>query len=258
MVKEKISAVLNTYNASRHLKEVLESLREFDEIVVCDMESTDDTLLIASSYGCKIVTFPKGDVSICEPARDLAIHSAENEWVLVVDADELVPTALREYLYQRIARPDCPDGLYVPRVNKFLGEYVWHASPDYQLRFFRKDKTVWPPVIHCTPKIDGTVKKIPANIKDVHLLHLDDAPIAARIIKMNVYTDYELPKRRYKHYGALSMLWRPVWFFIRCYLLQGGILDGRRGITRSYMAAMYQMTQMVKIYESNIRKSDRI
>ena len=54
-----ISVVINTYNAAKHLKEVLESVKGFDEIVVCDMESTDNTLEIAREYNCKIVTFEK-------------------------------------------------------------------------------------------------------------------------------------------------------------------------------------------------------
>ena len=65
MSNNKISVVINTYNASQHLARVLETVKDFDEIVICDMESTDDTCKIAESYGCKIVVFPKGDCKIC-------------------------------------------------------------------------------------------------------------------------------------------------------------------------------------------------
>ena len=58
--KNKISVVINTYNAEQHLEEVLESVKDFDEILICDMESTDHTLEIAQRYGCRIVKFPKG------------------------------------------------------------------------------------------------------------------------------------------------------------------------------------------------------
>ena len=95
-----ISIVINTYNAERHLAKVLESVKDFDEVVICDMESTDGTLSIAKSYGCKIVTFPKQNHTIVEPARNFAIQSATHPWVLVVDAYEIVPKALRDYLYR--------------------------------------------------------------------------------------------------------------------------------------------------------------
>lgn len=113
-LENKISVVINTYQAELHLAKVLESVKTFDEVVVCDMESTDNTLKIAEQYGCKIVVFPKRDYNICEPARNFAIQSATSPWVLVVDADEIVPPSLRDYLYRRIAEPDCPQGLYIP------------------------------------------------------------------------------------------------------------------------------------------------
>ena len=99
MYENKISVVINTYNEENSLGEILEYLKGFDEILVCDMESTDNTVKIAEEFGCRVVTFPKGNYNIAEPARDFAIHSAKYPWVLVVDADEIIPSALKDYLY---------------------------------------------------------------------------------------------------------------------------------------------------------------
>ena len=143
MGMKKISVVLNTYNAELHLERVLNSVAGFDEVVVCDMESMDSTMEIARRCGCRVVTFPKGEHKICEPARDFAIHSASNDWVLVVDADELVPDTLRDYLYDRISSGAFDGALAVPRINLFMGEEFEERS-DYQIRFFRKDRTTWP------------------------------------------------------------------------------------------------------------------
>lgn len=250
-VEGKISAVINTYNAEEHLEQVLESLKNFDEIVVCDMESTDSTLAIAARYGCKIVTFPKKNFNICEPARDFAIHSASNPWVLVVDADEIVPDGLREFLYKGI-RSGFEDAYLVPRINRLLGAEVT-GTLDYQLRFFRHDKAYWPPVIHARPEIDGEIHKIPPH-RELSLIHLDDPTLASRFHKFNVYSDYEVGKRKGKSYGAVKMLFRPVWFFIKSYLFGGGIKDGKRGIVSSYMAAVYQVMLLSKLYEEKISK----
>lgn len=95
MTNQKISVVINTYNASKYLARVLDAVKNFDEIVVCDMESTDDTIDIAREHGCKIVTFPKANHKSAEPARTFAIQSATSDWVLVVDADEVVSESLR-------------------------------------------------------------------------------------------------------------------------------------------------------------------
>ena len=93
----KISVVIQTYNSEQFLERVLNSVKEFDEIVVCDMYSTDRTIEIARKFDCKIVYHKKTD--FCEPARNFAIHSATYDWVLVVDSDEIVPADLKDYLY---------------------------------------------------------------------------------------------------------------------------------------------------------------
>lgn len=250
---EKISVVINTYNAERYLRPVLDEAKEFDEVVVCDMESTDATVAIAQGYGCRVVTFPKGDISICEPARNFAIQSAKYEWVLVVDADEVPTAELRAYLYERIRRGDCPDALRVPRRNKFLGRFM-HSASDYQTRFLRKSKVDWPPIIHCRPIVHGTIERIPNNIKGVHLLHLDDAPIASRISKMNVYSDYEVPKRMDKRYSLAALVYRPMWFFVKGFFFQGGWRDGKRGLVQALMASVYQITLLSKLMERKWEK----
>ncbi len=253
MNSNKISAVINTYNAERYLPQVLDALKDFDEIVVCDMESTDNTLSISQSYGCHIVTFPKGNISICEPARNFAIQAATHEWVLVVDADEVVTPQLRDYLYEYISRSDAADALRLPRRNMFLGRYI-HSSPDYQTRFFRKNKVDWPPIIHCRPIVDGITEDVPASDTALWLLHLDDAPLSDRYAKLNTYSNNEVPKRLTKNYGVASLLFRPLWFFIRCYFIQGGWRDGRRGILRALSSSVYQIMLLSKLMEHKLGK----
>ncbi len=251
--KAKISVVINTYNAEKDLHRVLESVKDFDEVVVCDMESTDKTVAIASEMGCKVVTFPKGTLSICEPARNFAIQSASNEWVLVVDADEIVTAELRDYLYQRVEGGDCPDGLFVPRHNMFLGKII-RSSNDYQLRMLRRDKVDWPPVIHRRPQVDGNVEYIRTKNKNVCLYHLYDANIQKRVEKINQYTNYEISKRMTKRYGVCTILFRPLWFFLRCLFMQGSVMEGKRGIIKAHMAALYEIIMISKIAENNIRE----
>src|SRR5574344_2685380 len=158
-----ISVVINTYNAEAHLARVLESVKDFDEILICDMESTDSTLDIASQYGCRIISFPKGDITIVEPARQFAIDAATYPWILVVDADELVTPSLRDFLYKTIDRNDAPAGVSIPRKNYFMGRFMHCHYPDYLLRFFRKEGTTWPPYVHTFPIIKGRLDKIPRS-----------------------------------------------------------------------------------------------
>jgi glycosyltransferase involved in cell wall biosynthesis len=253
--KQQISAVVNTYNAEQFLDEVLQSLGGFDEIVVCDMESTDRTCEIARNHGCRIVTFPKEGHTIVEPARDFAIHQARCEWVFVVDADELAPPQLHDYLYRRIASPDCPAGLFVPRRNKFMAQYDEGPVGDYQLRFFKREGTTWPAIIHATPVIHGPVEKIPNNLEGVVLMHLPAETLHDRIEKLNRYTDNEVEKKAGKNYGAGALLYRPMWRFLRSYLLQGGFRLGVRGFIRAVLDGAYQFFTVAKLIEHRMKKN---
>lgn len=252
-MRDGISVVINTYNAERHLAEVLESVRDFDEVVVCDMESTDSTLAIAREYGCRIVTFPKGEHKSAEPARTFAIQSAFSYWVLVVDADEIIPRELREYLYRRIKEADCPAGLYISRHNKFMGKYSCDWSHDYQLRFFRREGTVWPPYVHTFPEVHGRVERAPARYE---MMHLADETVRQWVSKMNEYTDNEVLKKADRNFGTGALLGRPLWRFFRSYFIKGGFLMGRRGLINSLQTAIYQMILVSKIMEERIRKDN--
>ena len=248
----KISVVINTYNAEEHLRQCLEAVKDFDETVVCDMESTDSTVEIALEYGCKIVTFPKANHKSAEPARTFAIQSASSEWVLVVDADEIVTPALRDYLYQRIQTSDCPEGLYIVRHNKVLGTYSRDWSHDYQLRFFVRDGTTWPPYVHTFPVVQGRVERAPAKYQ---LRHLADETMRQWVAKMNEYTDNEVEKKSERGFGIGALLWRPVWRFFCSYVLKGGFRNGRRGLLQALQWAMYQQVLVSKIMELRLRQN---
>ena len=248
-IDSRISAVVNTYNAEKHLDKVLSALEGFDEIVVCDMESTDSTRDIAMRYGARIVTFPKTNHHSAEPARTFAIQSAANPWVLVVDADEIVTPELLSYLYDRISDPECPAGLYIPRKNYMGGIFMRSSYPDAQLRFFKRDGTVWPPYVHTFPTVDGPVEKIPAARQDLALVHLAST-VFGTVDKLNHYTENELEKRKGRLHPTLcNMIVVPAFHFFRKYVIQGGFRYGRAGLIEAVQKGYYKFLMLAKAYE---------
>ena len=251
---EGISVVINTYNAEKHLARVLDSVSGFDEVVICDMESTDATVEIAHSRGCRVVTFPKGDCVSAEPARTFAIQSAAFKWVLMVDADELVTPALRDYLYALIKTADCPQGLWLPRRNFFMGRLMHSNYPDYVLRFFVRDGTTWPPYVHTFPEVKGRVDKIPARRTDLALVHIANDTVRSIMAKTNLYTDNEVEKKAARRYGIGALLWRPLFRFFKSYVLKGGFRDGREGFICACYEGLYQFVMVSKIMERRLRR----
>ena len=251
--RSKISVVINTYNAARFLREVLESVKDFDEVLICDMESTDTTLDIAREYGCKIVTFPKADHKSAEPARTFAIQSAACHWVLVVDADEIVTPQLRACLYHHIQQENAAEGLYIPRLNKFMGKTMACAYPDYQLRFFIREGTEWPPYVHTFPRVNGRLDYLPKGQKELAFVHLANDTIHTIMEKDNRYSDNDVEKKAHKNYGAVALLWRPFWRFFKCYVLEGGWRDGVHGLIYAGLKGVYQFELVAKIIEKRVK-----
>ncbi|MCM1311630.1 MAG: glycosyltransferase family 2 protein [Bacteroides sp.] len=246
---QKITVIIHTCNAEKYLEQVLKHLVGFDELLVCDMESTDNTLPICREYGCRIITFPKGSHTIVEPARDFAIHQATNPWILEVDADEIVTEELRSYLYKLTESPNCPDGLYIPRKNFFMGRFMHANYPNHILRFFHRDKTCWPPYIHSAPEINGRVEYIPRFRTELAFIHLADESVSERIRKIDVYTDNELIRRSDKKYGMAAFLYRPLHRFCKYYFQKGGFRDGIPGIICALFNAYYQIVMLAKYHE---------
>lgn len=257
-MENKISVVINTYNAEKFLVRVLESVKDFDEIVVCDMESTDSTIEISKRYGAKIVVFPRGKYNIVEHARQTAIDAATYDWVLVLDADEVVPATLFSHLYKLINKEGGADAdaYYIPLRNYFLGRFMRCHYPNHILRFFRRDKAYWPPIIHAKPEIKGKVARIPAK-KELSMEHLANDSVQIILEKTNRYTDNELPKKGIHKYGLLSLLYRPFWRFFKLYIMKGAILDGKAGFMKALLEGNYQFALIMKMVEAQILEKNK-
>ncbi|MGL4519989.1 MAG: glycosyltransferase family 2 protein [Phocaeicola sp.] len=250
----KISVVINTYNAEKYLAQVLDSVKLFDEVIICDMESTDKTLSVAQEYGCKCVTFLKGTCRIVEPARQFAIDQATNPWVLVVDADEVVTAELREYLYQQIERENPPAGIRIPRKNYFMGRFMHCHYPDLLLRFFQKEGTTWPPIIHVSPIVKGTIIAIPKEREELAFIHLANDGVGDILRKTDAYTEYELSKKK-STLGIGALLGRPLFRFLKSYFIKQGFRDGREGFIRASLESFYQFVLVAKIIEKRTKSS---
>ncbi len=246
--RPKISAVVHTYNASRHLGRVLEALKVFDETLVLDMESTDDTVAIAESHGARVIVKERGEHRIPEAYRDFAIHSAKHDWVIVVDADEIVPPALARFLYAEIERDPSPRAYLIPIKNYFMGRWMKAYYPDFILRFFNRVGAHWPYQIHSRPEHKGPVVKIPASRTDLAYIHLANETVNETIAKMNSYTDREAD-RRAPSYRWWNFLYQPGYRFFKSYILKGGFRNGMPGFIHAVHDGIYRFYALAKIAE---------
>ncbi len=249
--KIKITALVQTYNAEYMLAEVLESLKDFDELLVCDMHSTDSTLKICKEYGARVVFHEH--THIVEPARNFAIQSAANEWVLVVDADEIITAELRAYLYD-FAQKNNDSNVGAAKIaclEFFMGSPIRATYPNYVTRFVKKSKTDWPPYIHVKPVIDGETIYLPSRNRKLALQHYSNPSIAYKLDKMNRYTSKEVEKKmgKWKYRNLVTTTISAAYRFFKSYIIKGGILDGKAGYAYSLLEFQYKFVVLFKIWE---------
>ncbi|HEX8422020.1 MAG TPA: glycosyltransferase family 2 protein, partial [Pyrinomonadaceae bacterium] len=154
----KVSVVVNTKNEEQSLDRCLRSVAWADEIIVLDMNSDDETVAIARRHTDKVFSCP--DFGYVEPARNLAISHATGDWVLVLDADEIVPPRLAANIRKIIAESEDYALVAIPRRN-YIGDYAIRNSgwgADHQPRLFRQGRVRWTDAIHTWPQIDGEVR----------------------------------------------------------------------------------------------------
>ncbi|MCM1153511.1 MAG: glycosyltransferase family 2 protein [Muribaculum sp.] len=248
-----ISVIINTYNSSGTIRKAIESARGFNEIVVCDMESEDNTVDIAMQEGCKVVVFPRGNYRTPEPSRNFAIHSASSKWVLIINADEIIPTELRDYLYDFIKDPQGVSVLYIPRMNFVVNIWKRSSYPDYQLRFFDRSAVYWPEREGALPKVEGKIRKIPATRKDLALRHLAPS-ISTFLDNLNTQTDICAQNERNRMVTLGRLMLSPLGVFMRVYLLRGAWRYGAAGFISAYNDSVHRYFHLAKVYESEIKK----
>lgn len=248
-----VSVVINTYNAAQHLKEVLEAVADLDEILICDMYSTDETISIAQSFGARCIFHEK--LPYVEPARNFAIQSAANEWVLLLDADEVVPVALKKFLLSMRLAEEKYSCIAIPRKNYFMGRFMRAAYPDYVYRFFKKECVYWPEFVHSAPTIQGKVFKIESSKSDLALEHLADDSVQTVLQKNNVYTTAEVNRRANQSVSFFNIVFSPLSWFFKFYILKKGFLDGTEGFIFAKLKAQYKFNTLSKISEARKRRT---
>lgn len=249
-----ITVIINTLNAEEHLQKVIDRLKMFDCIMVVDMKSSDRTVEIAKSNGCRVLTVePCGYV---EPARDFAMRNAQTDWVLFVDADELFPEALCSRLIEIAANPGAVRGVGIARKNMLLDGWNRVTYPDYQIRMLHRDSSEWPPYIHCKPKVDGEILLLPQDRTDLAMIHIAQ-PISAVMERLNRYTTAEVDRRRGEKVNLWKLMVKPWFRFFRSYILKGGILRGVSGYFSAKNDANYKFYTYIKLYEDQLKEQSK-
>ena len=249
MSRAKVSAVLITRNEERNIGRCLESLKWADEIVVVDGESTDRTCEIAMSYGAKVVEHKfEGDFGL---ERNIGNENATCDWILAMDADEVMPDKARAEIENILRNGSEYDAYNVPRLQYFLGKPLMHGGRYHSIvNFFKKGKVRFEGKVHHLVLVDGKTGEFPHPIE-----HYPFNTVSEFVQKHDRYTRYEAEEMFGKFKDAklkevkYNLTIKPLKLFFKSYFKKKGKKDGIIGLIVSILFSWSHFLRWAKYWE---------
>lgn len=245
MKKVSLSVVLATFNEEENLPRCLESVKDLaDEIVIVDGTSKDKTVEIAKKYGSKItVTSNPPNFHI---NKQKAIDKATGEWILQLDADEVVSKELGEEIKKLLGKEGLENGYWIPRKNYFLGRFLMKGGqyPDYTVRLYRNGKGKLPQKdVHEQAVIEGKVGYTKEAL--LHYPYKDFASYYAKWMRYNrlfaTQIGEDFKRKDFFTKIILSvgyLLAKPAHWMLTAYGRHKGFMDGWQGFVFALFSAL--------------------
>ena len=241
-----LSVVLCVHNEEHVLEACLERLAFADEIVVLLDRCTDRSPDIARRYAHRLIA---GEFPLEGPRRAAAVAAAKGDWILEVDADEIVPPTLEAELRALVDSAPAADYFQVP-IDNYVGDhlirYGWGGSfgTTSVARLFRRGVKSWGlEHVHPTVRFIGREGAILRH-GIVHRVDTDIGDMMRRLERYTALRAVDLSAR--PRGGVGSNLFRAARRFYKCYVGRKGYREGDWGVLIALMAALYPLLSTLR------------
>ena len=257
--KQTISVIIPVKNEEKIIQACLDAIKWADEIIIIDNGSTDKTVEICKQVGCKVYSHPQ---NILIPAlQNIGMKKATKDWILILDADVIVPEAATAEIQQRIHTEDF-DGYYLPHKTYIMGKFMKSSFWTFPiLKLFKRGVATFPEQsAHETVLFHGKVGKI----KNA-LLHYSHPSLELEVKKLNKYSSQDAKlmyeqkrggqlKREIKRVSLYHLLIQPFMYFVYLFFYRGGYRDGIHGCIVDTMMAFSIFFEAAKVWEFEERE----
>lgn len=271
-----LTIVFPVKNEATNLQSAIPAVSRLGNVLVVDSHSADNTIEVAEGLGADVLAFQWNGQFPKKRNWVLRNYTFKTEWVLFLDADEIVSPQFCEEVREKIQNTP-HNGFWLNFENHFMGKVLRHGDRMRKLALFRFgageyeriEEDSWSHLdmeVHEHPVIEGSVGEIKALI-----VHKDYRGIKHWIDKHNSYSDWEanrwaclnnqgapawekLNARQQKKYRHLSKWWFAPAYFVASYVLKKGFLDGKAGLHFALLKAFYFFQIRLKIQELKRRK----
>lgn len=246
MKKLPVSVFIITQDEEQNIGRLLESCQAFDEIIVVDSGSTDNTKAIAKQKGAKVI---HNDWPGYAKQKQYAMELCRHDWVLNLDADEELTTAFIEEIKQFTAEQHDYVALKCRRNDLFIGSFFSKLTRlPTNTRLFKKQHVQYyfENQVHEGPGIDGKLKHT-----NKYFNHYGYADIAQLTEKYNKYSSLKAAEKfqKGKKPSLPKLLSIYPLEFIRNYIVYRYCFSGIRGFIFSHLSAYYALLKEAKLFE---------
>jgi glycosyltransferase involved in cell wall biosynthesis len=255
MKRQKLTAIIPTFNNEKIIQRSIESIKWADEILIVDSYSTDSTFEICREYGARIIQHEYINSAI---QKNWAIPQAQHDWIFLLDSDEEIDPALKEEILNVLENPpENIDGYRMARKNLIYGKWVKTCGyyPDYQERLFRKKCRYIEREVHAHVNIASERR----GQLNHDIIHHDMPDLQKYWAKFPRYMNYELDQliKEGRTFRLREITFRPLYMFCWSYFYKQGFRDGIRGFLLSVLNAYYNFVMYMKLWEYERAKEDR-
>lgn len=271
--KVPVSVIVPIRNEAENLPRCLDSIRWADEIFVIDSQSTDDSVRIAQKNGARVEQFHFNGTWPKKKNWALENLPFRNDWVFILDADEVLPPEAQNEFADAIANAGDIAGYWINRRFFFLGRWLRHAYyPNWNLRLFRhslgryekltdlrtdsgdnevhEHVVVQGPTSHLRSEMDHYAFPSVDIFVEKHNRYSNwEARVAAGGSSGEVIAHKHVDLKRSLKNLARRLPFRPLLRFLYIYIWQKGFLDGREGYYFARLHASYEFLIVAKTYE---------
>lgn len=248
-----ISVTILVQDGERHLKNVLASLKDFPEVLILDTGSKDASREIASLF--PNVRLIEASFTGFGPSHNHASSLAKNDWILSIDADEVVSKELAKEI---LSLPLSPENVYsLPFHNYYNGKWIRHCGwyPEHHVRLYHRKQTAFSNVqLH-----EGVMTK---GMKRIRLKnpvnHYSYNSVSDFLIKMERYSNLFVEQHLHKKRSSPLKAWvHGSTAFLKSYFLKRGFLSGYEGLLISAYQGHTAFYKYLKLYQANQKCSSR-
>ena len=271
-----LSVIVPVRQEAGNLPRCLDCVQWADEIFVVDSQSTDATAEIAQARGAKVVQFQFNGTWPKKKNWALENLPFRNEWVFILDADEVLPPESEEEFASAIANAGGLAGYWINRRFMFMGKWLRHSYyPNWNLRLFRHSLGRYEKLTDADTRSgdnevhEHVIVSGPTGRLRCEMDHYAFPTVEVFIEKHNRYSNWEarvsadrqlagsaaqiskgdVGRRRRLKLMSQRLPFRPLLRFLYIYIWQKGFLDGREGYYFARLHAVYEFLSVAKTYE---------